>query len=246
MDQNEFDVMYRVEETLWWYRGMQRITRELIERYRPPGTALRILDAGCGTGAGLNWLADYGSVSGIDFSARALAFSQRRGHDHIAQASIVELPFPDAYFDVLASFDVILMLSMMDCQTAMHEFARVLKPGGMAIIRVAAYDWLRGTHDVHWDVQHRYTTHELRILLQRAGLEVKRASYANMWLFPIAAVKRLAEKIVPIHVESDVAIDPGPLNSVLTGILSSEAALLRWMNLPFGLSVMAVAHKGDA
>ena len=63
MDQNEFDVMYRVEEKLWWYRGMRRISRMLIERYSTSRTGLRILDAGCGTGAGLGWLGSRLAVS---------------------------------------------------------------------------------------------------------------------------------------------------------------------------------------
>lgn len=243
MDQNEFDVMYRVEDTLWWYRGMQTITRELIERHCPRRAGLHILDAGCGTGAGMGWLADYGCVTGIDFSARALAFARQRGHARMAQASIVQLPFPSATFDLVTSFDVILMLSVAECQAALHEFARILKPGGIAIVRVAAYDWLRGSHDVHWDVQHRYTAGELRVMLAKTGLNIAQISYANMWLFPIAAAKRMSERILPVKAESDSAIDPGALNGVLTRVLSSEAVLMRWMNLPFGLSVMAVARK---
>ena len=243
MDPNEFDVMYRVEDTLWWYRGMQHITRSLIQRHYAHGAALRILDTGCGTGAGMRWLADYGCVTGIDFSARALAYTRLRGLPRSAQASIVHLPFPDEHFDLLTSFDVVLMLSIEDCQRALHEFARVLRPGGRVIVRVAAYDWLRGTHDTHWDVQHRYTTNELQTLLSRAGFVVEQASYANMWLFPIAAAKRLAERVLPIPAESDSAIDPGPFNALLTRVLASEARLMRWMNLPFGLSVMALAQK---
>ena len=110
-------------------------------------------------------------------------------------------------------------------------------------MRVAAYDWLRGSHDVHWDVQHRYTAGELRVMLAKTGLNIAQISYANMWLFPIAAAKRMSERILPVKAESDSAIDPGALNGVLTRVLSSEAVLMRWMNLPFGLSVMAVARK---
>lgn len=244
MDQNEFDVMYRVEDTLWWYRGMQHITRALISRYiGPTVTKLHILDAGCGTGAGITWLSEYGEVSGLDFSALALAFCQQRGLRRIARASIVQVPFPTAMFDLLTSFDVILMLSLADCQRALHEFARVLRPGGTAIIRVAAYDWLRGSHDAHWDVQHRYTTNELSRMLAQAGFQVDLATYANMWLFPIAAAKRLSERILPIKTESDSAINLGRLNRLFTRVLSSEATLMGWGKLPFGLSVMAVARK---
>ena len=98
-------------------------------------------------------------------------------------------------------------------------------------------------HDKHWDVQHRYTTGELRRMLTQAGCKIEQASYANMWLFPIAAIKRLLERFLPIKTESDSAINLGPFNNLFAWILSSEAILMRRMNLPFGLSVTAMARK---
>lgn len=243
MKLDEYDLMYRVEDTLWWYRGMWAITRAVIERFYARGSRLRILDAGCGTGASMTALADYGCVTGVDLSSYALHLSRRRDHARLACGSVLCLPFRSAAFDLITSFDVLQMLPHKTDRAALSEMARLLASGGRLIVRVAAYDWLRGAHDRLWEVTHRYVRRELRAKLERAGLVVEHASYLNMWLFPAAALKRLSEPLLPAPQHSDLAIGAGPFNDLLTVILASEAALVVRGSLPFGLSLLMVGRK---
>src|SRR5512145_2226835 len=132
MNPEEYEVMYQVEDRHWWYLGMERITCSLLERALPPereARSLKILDAGCGTGAVMKYLARYGEVTGFDFAAEALKFSRRRGDVRLAQASVTNLPYGDNLFDLLVSFDVLCENGVDDAQ-ALHEFCRVLRPGG--------------------------------------------------------------------------------------------------------------------
>jgi SAM-dependent methyltransferase len=241
----EYEVMFRVEDTLWWYRGMRAITRAVIERYYPRGAGLKILDAGCGTGAAMSYLADYGAVTGLDFVPLAVRLARRRAHRRLACGSVLEPPFASASFDLVTSLDVLPMLDArlrLDV-VALIEMARLLKPGGRLLVRAAAYDWLRGAHDRLWDVQHRYALREMRAKLEQAGLTVEHGTYANMWLFPVAALKRLSEPLFPNQEQSDIALSAGPLNGMLAAILASEASLAARGQLPFGLSLIAVARK---
>ncbi len=48
MDPVEYERMYQVEQSHWWYLGMQTITRAMLDRY-VNGSDAQILDAGCGT-----------------------------------------------------------------------------------------------------------------------------------------------------------------------------------------------------
>lgn len=235
--------MYRVEDTHWWYLGMESITRDLLDHTVGRGRDLQILDAGCGTGAVMNYLKAYGCVTGFDFSAEALKFSRRRGHSRLAQASVMALPFADARFDLIVSFDVICEQGVVD-ETALREFQRVLKPGGRVLLRLPAYARMRGKHDEAVLVSHRYRRSEIGAKLRRAGLPPERLSYANTFLFPIAAAKRLSERFIARHqTGSDLTLDPGPFNRLLRGILSAEAPLVRSVGLPFGLTVVALARK---
>jgi len=242
---SEYETMFRVEETLWWYRGMQAITRAVIERNYARGAGLKILDAGCGTGAAMSYLADYGAVTGLDFVPLAVRLARRRAHRRLACGSVLELPFASESFDLVTSFDVLPMLeahTRLDV-VALIEMARLLKPGGRLLVRAAAYDWLRGAHDRLWDVQHRYTLAEMCARLEQAGLTVEHGTYANMWLFPVAALKRLSEPLLPNQEQSDLALSVGPLNGMLAAILASEALLAARGRLPFGLSLIVVARK---
>ena len=162
MNFEEYEVMYQVEDHHWWYLGMEQITCRVLERYLPrTRSALKILDAGCGTGAVMKYLCPYGAVTGFDFSAEALRFSQKRAHTRLAQASVLEIPFASNRFDLIVSFDVICEMGVNDEQ-ALLEFWRILKPGGLVMLRLPAYDWLHGKHDVATHISHRYTRGEIK------------------------------------------------------------------------------------
>ena len=89
MNPEEYEVMYRVEDHHWWYRGMQQITCRLLDQEVGRSGQLQILDAGCGTGAVLNYLQPYGHASGFDYATEALRLTQKRGQDKLCQASVM-------------------------------------------------------------------------------------------------------------------------------------------------------------
>ena len=87
-------------------------------------------------------------------------------------------------------------------------------------------------------------------VLERAGFDVRRSSYFNMFLFPAAAAVRLLSGRNR-HGGTAAANDKevlkqlriGGSNRVLAGIFSSEKLLLRGMGLPFGVSLFAIARR---
>ena len=247
MRPEEYALMYRVERDHWWYLGMQHITRVLLNRWYRTGSGLRILDAGCGTGAAMtSYLAEYGQVTGIDLAGEAVRFCALRGARRLARASVMQIPFTGGRFDLVVSLDVLYEQGVPDDTAALREFSRVLVPGGRVLLRLPAYDWLRGRHDQAVHARHRYTRREVAGHLAAAGFEVQLLSYANTFLFPVAACKRLAERFRPAREpRSDLALRTGPWNGLLAAILSAEAPLITRTGLPFGLSVIAVGRKGS-
>ena len=246
MRPEDYENLYSVEDTLWWFRGMRRIHERLMEEEmnRP----LTILDAGCGTGANINHFKSLGShrVFAVDLSSDAMRWLRHRGLDEVAQASATELPFPEGTFDVVTSLDVLEQLTAAEDQTALAEAARVLKPGGALLIRVPAFNWLWSSSDDAIRSVHRYNLPELAAMLGEAGYEISLLSYANAFLFPVAVVWRLL-KHAGIGGGSDVRPLPkglGWLNDLFFKILASEAGwLCRGRRFPFGLSVIAWARK---
>jgi SAM-dependent methyltransferase len=155
------------------------------------------------------------------------------------------LPFRAESFDLVTSFDL-LYFEGIDDGIALQETARVLRQGGRLLIRVPAFDWLRGTHDDKVSTAHRYTSKELADKLVRGGFHVEFTSYANMLLFPIALLKRFSERwrITPQQ-DSDIAVNVGALSGLLRSCLVLESSWIRHRRFPFGLSVVAVAKKNS-
>jgi SAM-dependent methyltransferase len=238
--------MFLAEETQWWYAGMRAISLGLLrERWSggaaAPGAARRILDAGCGTGNNLLHLSRHGAACGIDLSGEALRFCRGRGVA-VARASLLALPFPDASFDCVTSFDVLYHRWVEDDGRAMAEMARVLRPGGLLLARVPALRMLWGAHDEAVHSRHRYTRGELRRLFEAAGLRVRRATYCNTLLFPLLALRRGLDRLTGRE-GSDVKFLPAPLEWSFRSLLELEAALVRWFSLPFGASLVALGEK---
>jgi ubiquinone/menaquinone biosynthesis C-methylase UbiE len=245
LDPQEYEIMFRVEQQHWWYLGMQSITRSILNRWYAPGAGLSILDAGCGTGSAMTtYLAEYGTVTGLEVSELALGFCRSRKAQRLVCASVTQLPFSSKRFELVTSFDVLYEQGVPDDASALDEFSRVLVRGGRVVLRLPAYDWLRGQHDKGIHTARRYTAGQVAALLRKTGFQVEHTSYANTLLFPVALVKRTAEHIWPPHLEqSDLALNAGPFNRLLQDILSLEAPIVSHAGLPYGLSVIAVGLK---
>ncbi len=236
--------MYSVEDRHWWYKGMETITRAMLNRWMHIPNP-RILDAGCGTGAAMTtYLAEYGEVTGVDLYPQALEFCRKRNAPRLARASILNLPFAPASFDMVTSFDVLYERAVSNEALALTELFRVLTPNGKILLRLPAYDWLRGQHDERVHTNRRYTKKLVKELLEKSGFVVEHLSYANTFLFPLAVAKRLGERIFPSKDNpSDLSLNTGRFNSMLKNILSSEASFVVQTSLPYGLSVFAVGRK---
>lgn len=244
MEHEEYEMMYRAEDHHWWYSGMRCITTAVLDRHVGRGRNLSILDAGCGTGSTMHYLQEFGRVAGIDLAPEAVSFCRQRGLDRLGQASIVELPFADSSFDLVVSFDVMSSCELELASAAMHEFFRVLRPGGHLMLRLPAYQWLYGRHDQLVHTKHRYTRGEISKRLKEHGFVLQRTSYANSFLFPIAALKRLKDQLLPPKQAcSDVSVSGGWANPIFGWVLRQEAQLVSRIGLPFGLTVVALARR---
>jgi hypothetical protein len=121
---------------------------------------------------------------------------------------------------------------------------RVLKPGGHLVLNAAAMELLKGNHSVLALEVRRYSRRSLRERLDRAGFRVRRMSYTNATILPAVAGVRLLQRVSG-HEESDeeISIPPAPVNLALTAALTIEAAVVRFVDMPFGSSLMALAQK---
>lgn len=240
MQASEYENIFRNEEIHGWYRGMKFLSLQFLEKYLPKKKNLTILDAGCGTGAMVSALNKYGQVYGIDNSSLAVSFCRKRNLKNISKASVEKIPFKDRRFDLVTSFDV-LYINGLNYEQALKEFSRILKKNGILLIRVPAFEFLRGGHDTVVHTGHRFVRKELASFIKEARFSIKFISYSNFFLFlPILLTRILSRKKEP---KSDVG-SMAPISNFLLGkLLILEGKIMEFTPLPFGVSLFVVAQK---
>jgi SAM-dependent methyltransferase len=235
----------RAEDRHFWFRGLRRNARILLEQAVAGRRGLTILDCGSGTGRNLDWLQEFGLAVGVEQSAVGL----RVGRDHrrrLIRGTVTQLPIPDASIDVATSFDVLYCLDDESEREAAREMWRVLKPGGVALINVAALAILQGSHSALTMERRRYTPRRLASLLMSTGFSVTRMTFTNTVTFPITLATRLTDRIRgrgAVASDADLRVPPAPINALLNAAVAVDAVLLHAMNLPIGTSLMCVAEK---
>jgi ubiquinone/menaquinone biosynthesis C-methylase UbiE len=247
MELYEYDTMRSVEDTYWWYAGLHNLVAQNALKVLTNFSYPKVLDAGCGTGGMMNVLhrvLPESELIGIDFSPSAVEFTQQRNIGIVKQASVESLPFPNEFFDLVISLDVVCSEGVDDSK-AFAEFYRVLKPKGSVIINLAAFDFLKGEHSLAGHEERRYTKRKLSRLLLNAGFVIEKMTYWNATFFPIMAVWRpislmFANKKSP---RSDLKTLPSFVNNALIWLILREIQLTQYISLPFGSSVFAVAKK---
>ena len=237
----------RAERDHFWFRGFRQFVTPLLRRAASGRPGLKLLDCGCGTGSNLRLLDAYGRAWGFDLTWSGLMMARSRGVDRVVRASAAIVPFRDATFDIVTSFDVLYCLDTAAEHAAVAEMFRVLKPGGSVIVNVAAMGILKGNHSVLSAELRRYTRSSLRALLEEAGFNIERLTYTNAALFPITLGVRLAQRLAGLAAEEnalgEISIPPAPVNAILSALLSAEAQVQRVMSLPFGSSLLCLARK---
>ena len=244
MQQHTYAIMDRVEDKHWWFVGRRAILesfmRGIVAKIGARPSAIRILDVGCGTGANLEMLSQFGEAEGVDVSDDALEFCRGKGLN-VQKGLAEKLPYEDGAFDVTTALDVVEHLD--DDIAGLKEMFRVTKSGGYSLIFVPAFMWLWGVQD---DISHhriRYTKSQIIERLEKAGYSIERATYANWTFFAPILAGRTLMKLTGIKPESENNVNVSALNGVFGRIFSSERFWLKNFNFPFGVSIVVVAKK---
>jgi SAM-dependent methyltransferase len=249
MDDAFHPFQHKTEEWHWWYRMRRDLLDDLIVRrgrFERPEPWL--LDLGCGTGGNGLVLGKHGRAVGLDRAPEALRLAEERPYTlRVRHAVSGTLPFAARAFDGAVALDVIEHLD--DDEAALRELGRVVRPGGLVVIFVPAYQLLWGYNDVFSHHRRRYTRSQLVSVLSRAGLEVEESGYFNALLFPPTLAARLLQRALPSRTEGmEHQGRPGLVNSLLTRVCALERPVVDALGrslgrgLPFGTSAYAAAR----
>ena len=122
------------ENFFWWHEATKHSNRHILSLLGP-AKSRRMLEAGCGIGTFLADARDAGwRVSGLEINPEFPEFCRKElGIEDVKVGLISDPPFADASFDVVAMLDV--LEHMYDPVQAVKQCARLLKPGGVLVVK---------------------------------------------------------------------------------------------------------------
>ncbi len=246
METAEYQNIADHEEKHFYYVAVHDLILHFIEEFSNPSDKLEILDAGCGTGSLAKKLEKYGRVTGVDVAPEALRISAERGV-HIVDSSVESMPFTNNHFDMAVSVDVIYHQHVRDDLRALQEISRVLKDGGLFVIRVPANPRLFSNHDRCVQSARRYTEIELREKLIASQFEILRITHCQWGLFFPAWVKARLDDGNPVDQQrgkSAIGETNPIINEAMKAFCGVEKSLISaGINCPLGIGILAVARK---
>ena len=243
--------MRAAEDRHWWYVGLHDLVIRSVQGeaagLRRP---LNILDAGCGTGRLCELMQPFGSVTGCDMHPLALEATAKRGIGRVLHCDLAVDEMGTELYDLITCMDVLYHRGVTDEEAVLKKLRRSLKKGGLLIIQVAAFELLRGTHDVAVHTRQRYRRSDVVRLLEGVGFTVELASYRLLAWFLPALLWRGFTRLCPPRASdgktlSDLA---SPVSSRMNQLLATcvkveNRLLIAGIRLPVGTSVFALARK---
>ena len=246
MNSEEYVRLEAVEVQHWFYAGKRRIVFDWLRRLEVLKPSRLLVDCGAGTGRFVKEASQSCTAIAVDDHEESLEIATRQlGADSVRRGSCTSLPFADATADMVTALDVIEHIESDGAAVA--EMVRILKPGGVMVITVPAFQSLWSDWDVSLHHFRRYRRSGLRELLLASGLEVVRCEYVNVLAFPAVWMVRKWRAFFPrtagsVGLRAEEKMPPRWLNRLLFWAFVYPATQTL-VSFPFGVGLIAVARR---
>jgi len=247
MNPEEYKNLSEVERLHWFYRTKRQIARYWLLKSYPLHKDSVLADCGAGTGLFASEMSDICRVIAIDSEQDALCLAEQKlGKENVRRGSCVALPLGDSSVDCVTALDVLEHVE--DDRLAVGEFARVLKPGGVAVVTVPAMQSLWSDWDEALHHYRRYYHADLLKLFDRTQFQIMHWNYINVLAIPavFAARKLRALSRTDGRGNSAVRLEdkilPRWLDSSLSMVFKTLACQ-RWIRFPAGVGLLLVAKR---
>lgn len=248
MDESIYETCYRLEHTHWWNLARREIIFHFLAFYCPDLCHVHVLDIGSGSGSYLEVLEERGILAEAhDSSEKAITYIKQK-----CKSKVLQKKFPDDYQENgQLKYDVVLLLDVLEHiendALAVTTAIKLVKKGGLLLITVPSCKKMWSGYDILAHHFRRYCMGEMKDLLEIEGVRIKKISYFSTVLFPLIFLVRVIEgRFFNKNDDQNIFrphFVPQVLNAILFHIFNFEKYILRFSNLPFGSSIIAILEK---
>lgn len=210
-----------------------------------------IMEVGCSAG---HLLADIrqnlpnASLTGGDYTLGTLVkLGEKMPDIPLVRFNLADSPLPSNTYDAVVLLNVLEHIA--DDAAATRHIARMLKPGGVAVIEVPAGPELFDDYDRQLQHFRRYTLQSICRLVEQAGLRIERRNYLGALIYPaFYLAKKLSQRRPTSATERELHVAnaigaTSRFNIVGRAIMSLEAAIAASVTFPRGIRCVVTARK---
>jgi len=243
VEKNEYDIMFNNESHHWWYVGLHELVEYFVKNNNNKN--LSIFDAGCGTGRMLSILKKYGDVKGIDYSAEAIYFCNKRGINNIKIQDLNTWDSDGELYDIIICLDVLYHSDIKNDFNMLKIFYKSLSINGLLILNLPAFNFLKRKHDLLVGGKRRYRKKYIINKIQSIGFKSILQTYRLPFLVPVILIKKFIQFIFrSSKMESDLKDINPILNKILIQFIRFENRIIsKGINIPFGSSLFMISKK---
>ena len=228
------------EESHWWFQGRMKIIDSLINESINSKKKINILDYGSGSGTNIKMLSKYGYVYAYEKDKTTAIYLKKKFKKN-KRIKIISRPKSIKFYDLIISADVIEHIR--NDKNALKYLSSLLKKNGLILLTVPAYNFLFSLKDEALHHFRRYNKKTLTKLILNY-FNIIKLSYFNFFLFIPIAFSILLLKILNVQFINSVETKPNLIfNKILYIFFRYEKYFLKYLNFPFGLSIIAMAKK---
>lgn len=260
-DPAAFDLLRRMQEDHFWYRGRHRFLLATLKRALARHSdlshsrALGAVDLGGGCGGWLRYLKNRATRR---FSELALADSSLRALELAAdvvgpdvkryQVDLLRLGWRERW-DVAFLLDVLEHIP--DDAAVLSQIRDALRPGGLLLVATPALDFFWSYNDELAHHVRRYSRGDFQRLAAASGLKLRSTRYFMFLLSPLLLLsrlggprgKQLTAEEARRHLERSHRVPAWPINELLAMAFSLETPAGVYCPFPWGTSVLAVFER---
>ncbi len=197
---NQTDISYpeegnqnasELEDDSYWFKHRNEVIAGSIKKFSPTQS---FFDIGGGNGFVALRLQKEGiDVCLIEPGEHGALTAKKRGINKVICSTLENAQFEDSSLDSVGFFDV--MEHIQDDDSFLASVTRFLKPNGYLYLTVPAFQFLWSDVDNYSGHYKRYTTDQLKRMLEKHGYEVKYATYFFAFLtIPIFLLRTIPAK----------------------------------------------------